>query len=108
MTLNPTRTLLMPPTPVSRAPRTSHDAADTVGIQSDHRAKSMRTSYTDAGVAVDGCSTLHDTEADMTRKVLPTVALQREFAKNEPPRRRSARKDNVHDEIVALDGRRPP
>ena len=58
----------MPPTPVSGAPRTSHDAADTPGIKSDHRSRSMRTSYTDAGIAVDGCSTRIDTEVGVTRK----------------------------------------
>jgi hypothetical protein len=29
----------------------------------------MRTSYTDAGVAVDDCSTLIDTELGMTREI---------------------------------------
>ena len=45
----------------------------------------MRTSYTDAGVAVDGCSTRIDTEIGMTRKLLRTAALQDEFAKDERP-----------------------
>jgi hypothetical protein len=35
-------------------------------MKSDQRSTSMRTSYTDAGVAVDGCSTLIDTEVGMT------------------------------------------
>jgi len=75
----------MQPTPVSGAPRTSNDAADTPGMKSDHRSRSMRTSYTDAGVAVDGCSTRIDTEIGMTRKLLRTAALQDEFAKDERP-----------------------
>src|ERR1700738_1108145 len=79
----------MPPTPVSGAPRTSHDAADTPGIKSGHRSRSMRTSYTDAGVAVDGCSTLIDTEVGMPRK--PTTAVRaapriyRRTARSTPP-----------------------
>lgn len=44
----------------------------------DHRSTSMRTSYTDAGVAVDGCSTLIDTEVGMTRNLLPPSASRRE------------------------------
>lgn len=76
----------MPPTPVSGAPRVSHDAADTPGIKSDHRSRSIRTSYTDVGVAVDDRSTVHDTEADITRKLLQTAALQRGYAIDEPPR----------------------
>ena len=74
----------MPPTPVSGAPRTPHDAADTPGMKSDHRSRSMRTSYTNAGFAVDGFSTLIDTKLGMTRKPLQTTALQREFAKEVP------------------------
>jgi hypothetical protein len=70
VTPNPRRIFLMPPTPVSGAPRTSHDAADTPGIKSDHRSRSMSASYTDAGGAVDGCSTLIDTEVGITRKLL--------------------------------------
>jgi hypothetical protein len=58
----------MPPTPVSGAPRTSHDAAHTPGIKPDHRSRSIRTSYIEAGVAVDGCSTLIDTEAAMMER----------------------------------------
>jgi hypothetical protein len=60
----------MPPTPVSGAPGSSHEAADTVGIQSDQRSKSMRTSYTTSGFAVDSCSARHDTAPAMTRKLL--------------------------------------
>jgi hypothetical protein len=35
----------------------------------------MRTSYTDAGVAVDGCSTLIDTEVGITRKTTTAVRV---------------------------------
>jgi hypothetical protein len=72
----------MPPTPVSGAPRTSHDAADTPGMKSDHRSRSMRTSYTDAGVAVDGCSTLIDTAVGTTRKTTTAVQIAGAFAKD--------------------------
>jgi hypothetical protein len=82
VTQGPTRTLLMPPTPVPGAPCRSHDAAETVGIQSDHLSKSMRASNTEAGLAVDGCSTLHDTVADICAERF--TAVIRVFSRASP------------------------
>jgi hypothetical protein len=47
-------------------------------MNSGHRSTSISTSYTDAGVAVDGCSTLHDADLAMTRKLLRAAAVWRE------------------------------
>ena len=47
------------------------------GMNSGHLSRSMRTSYTEAGGAVDGCSTLIDTEVGMTWESIATVRVAR-------------------------------
>jgi hypothetical protein len=58
-----------PPSPVSGAPRRSHDAADTAGIHSGQSSTSTSTSYTTTRSALDGCSTRYESDLLVPRRV---------------------------------------